>query len=376
MSKKRVHEIAKEQGLSSKELLEKLKAAGIDAKAAASSVEEARGAEGARPWCAARVRELQRRLRRSVVRRFRATAKRRGCGHGRPDSARALIAGCGGARLVSARSRTRASDGGCARASRRRNQRAGRAGAGRIRSRWLGRCGRRRARASHARLAHRRAHAGRRRAGRTPARGDRLSGLSSPAGRPVQPASAPPTPRTPPARHLRRDDRSDRHSRDGGHRPDSRELWLDRQGRRRVPRRGGARGDQEADVAGRDGDAHADALRRRDPGARRRVRQADRDRPRGRRRRGRAGVRGRRGGPDRTPARGHDHGPRRPRQDLAARRDPRDRGRRRRGRRHHPAHRRLPGAPRRQRDHLPRHARPRGVHRDARARRAASPTWR
>jgi translation initiation factor IF-2 len=41
MSKKRVHEIAKEQGLSSKELLEKLKAAGIEAKAAASSVEEA-----------------------------------------------------------------------------------------------------------------------------------------------------------------------------------------------------------------------------------------------------------------------------------------------------------------------------------------------
>jgi translation initiation factor IF-2 len=41
MSKKRVHEIAKEQGLSSKELLEKLHAAGIDAKAAASSVEEA-----------------------------------------------------------------------------------------------------------------------------------------------------------------------------------------------------------------------------------------------------------------------------------------------------------------------------------------------
>jgi translation initiation factor IF-2 len=41
MTKKRVHEIAKEQGLSSKELLEKLKAAGIEAKAAASSVEEA-----------------------------------------------------------------------------------------------------------------------------------------------------------------------------------------------------------------------------------------------------------------------------------------------------------------------------------------------
>jgi translation initiation factor IF-2 len=40
MSKRRVHEIAKEHGLSSKELLEKLKAAGVEAKAAASSVEE------------------------------------------------------------------------------------------------------------------------------------------------------------------------------------------------------------------------------------------------------------------------------------------------------------------------------------------------
>jgi translation initiation factor IF-2 len=41
MSKKRVHEIAKEQGVSSKDLLEKLSAAGVQAKAAASSVEEA-----------------------------------------------------------------------------------------------------------------------------------------------------------------------------------------------------------------------------------------------------------------------------------------------------------------------------------------------
>jgi len=41
MSKKRVHVIAKEQGLSSKELLERLKAAGVEAKAAASSVDEA-----------------------------------------------------------------------------------------------------------------------------------------------------------------------------------------------------------------------------------------------------------------------------------------------------------------------------------------------
>ncbi len=41
MSKKRVHEIAKEQGITSKELLERLAAAGVAAKAAASSVEEA-----------------------------------------------------------------------------------------------------------------------------------------------------------------------------------------------------------------------------------------------------------------------------------------------------------------------------------------------
>jgi translation initiation factor IF-2 len=41
MSKRRVYEIAKERGISSKELLEKLKAAGVQAKAASSSVEEA-----------------------------------------------------------------------------------------------------------------------------------------------------------------------------------------------------------------------------------------------------------------------------------------------------------------------------------------------
>jgi translation initiation factor IF-2 len=41
MSKRRVHEIAKERGLSSKELLEQLQAAGVQAKTASSSVEEA-----------------------------------------------------------------------------------------------------------------------------------------------------------------------------------------------------------------------------------------------------------------------------------------------------------------------------------------------
>ena len=40
MSKKRIHEIAKQQGVSSKELLAKLRAAGVEAKTASSSVEE------------------------------------------------------------------------------------------------------------------------------------------------------------------------------------------------------------------------------------------------------------------------------------------------------------------------------------------------
>src|SRR3954447_24427299 len=40
MAKKRIHEIAKEQGLSSKDVLDKLQAAGLDVKAAASTVEE------------------------------------------------------------------------------------------------------------------------------------------------------------------------------------------------------------------------------------------------------------------------------------------------------------------------------------------------
>src|SRR3954451_19055794 len=41
MAKKRVYEIAKEKGVSSKELLAALQAAGVDVKAAASTIEEA-----------------------------------------------------------------------------------------------------------------------------------------------------------------------------------------------------------------------------------------------------------------------------------------------------------------------------------------------
>ena len=65
----------------------------------------------------------------------------------------------------------------------------------------------------------------------------------------------------------------------------------------------------------------------------------------------------------------HRHGPRRPRQDDAARRDPRDEGRRARSRRHHAAHRRVLGRRQRPPRRVPRHAGPRSVHDDARPRR-------
>ena len=115
--------------------------------------------------------------------------------------------------------------------------------------------------------------------------------------RPVQPAAAPPAPRPPPPRRLRRRGRvasvadRGRRARRG---PD--QLRLDGQGRGRVPRRAGARDHEEADGAGRDEDADPDAVGRVDPGAGVRARQGGRDRPlRGRDGR-RAGLRRRRGG--------------------------------------------------------------------------------
>ena len=123
---------------------------------------------------------------------------------------------------------------------------------------------------------------------------------------------------------------------------------------------------QDHDGARRDGHDHPVAQRRVGAADRRRGRARGRDQARRRRRLGAGGVRGLRGGSRGAPAGRHDHGPRRPRQDDAARRDPRDVGRRHRGRRDHAAHRCLPGRPRRPQDHVPRHAGPRGVHRDAR----------
>ena len=64
MTKKRVHEIAKEQGMSSADVLTKLRAAGIDVTAAASTVDEAEalralGGNGAAPAKPAAARPAQ-----------------------------------------------------------------------------------------------------------------------------------------------------------------------------------------------------------------------------------------------------------------------------------------------------------------------------
>ena len=69
-------------------------------------------------------------------------------------------------------------------------------------------------------------------------------------------------------------------------------------------------------------------------------------------------------------ARGDGDGPRRSRQDFAARLHPHHQGGGGRGRRHYAAHRRLSRRDAARRHHLPRYAGPRGVHRHACARRA------
>ena len=110
-----------------------------------------------------------------------------------------------------------------------------------------------------------------------------------PAAVPEPPAAA--TRRPAPARHLRRARRAGRLLAQARRHPA--QLRVDGQGRVGVPRCRRAGDHQEADEPRRDGDAHADAVRRRDPGHRRRVRQGDRDRHGGRGRQRGPDVRGR-----------------------------------------------------------------------------------
>ena len=106
-----------------------------------------------------------------------------------------------------------------------------------------------------------------------------------------EPSAAPSRWPSPPW-HVRRARRAGHQRAQGRRHP--RQLRVDRQGRRGVPGRARAGGHQEVDGPRRDGHADADAQRRRHPGARRRVRQADRDRHGRRGRQRRPDVRGRR----------------------------------------------------------------------------------
>ena len=88
MAKKRVHEIAKERGMPSKEVIAKLQAAGFDVKAAASSVDEAdvkRAFDGARPPSEAASRQRRRRRRASPRPTAAAGDGQKAPGAGRPE---------------------------------------------------------------------------------------------------------------------------------------------------------------------------------------------------------------------------------------------------------------------------------------------------
>ena len=141
-------------------------------------------------------------------------------------------------------------------------------------------------------------------------------------------------PRADQERHLRDDQPADRPR----HRVAGRRRARLRGGRgRRVPERHGTDGEGDGAVA----EATKEVLYEEDDAVAAPAARPDRDR----------------------------HGPRRPRQDEPARRHPDDRGRGRRARWHHPAHRRQRGHPGRQARRVPRHAGSRGVHGHARPRR-------
>ena len=208
MSKKRVHEIAKEHGLSSKELLERLQAAGVAAKAAASSVEEADALRVLADNGAAATRN---RHSHEAGAGGRTTGKRstRRRPRLRPRLHKALPPIKPPRPTAPSPAKSPASAAPTQAAARWCHCENPDAAAGHSR---------RRACTSHARLAHRRAHTGKQQRRRAPARRDRLSSFTPPAGRPGQPACAPSPARAQAQRHLRRDDRPDRHDRDGGHR--------------------------------------------------------------------------------------------------------------------------------------------------------------
>ena len=300
MAKKRVHELAKQYDMPTSEVIKRLNASGLEVKAAATAVDEklADAALTGKPKPKAAANGAAEKPAAQPVLQQRA-----GFGHGTARAPRAENLAPKTPPKPKAKPKP---EPGAATAPAERSAPAHAfLAAGRARSGH----GRRRPPRRH-RLPGR-ASRSRRRSRRRPGGG--------PGGGPPEPPAAPS--RWPaPSRHLRGARRAGRRVPEGRRHPG--QLRLDGQGRRRVPRHRRPGGHQEADEPRRDGDAHADAVRRRDPGHRRRVREGDRDRHGGRGRQRRPDVRRRRRGSRAALAGDHDHGSRRPRQDLAAGRDP------------------------------------------------------
>ena len=268
MSKKRVHEIAKEQGLSSKELLVRLKAAGVEVKAAASSIDET---------VALQAFSFQRHHRQWRARggpakgfdRDRCAACRRRGGQG--DRTRRLgyviCAGRSSSFRFAYRSSPRRHSG--SHPLQRSCGRSGRPLGSKLRCRVgllaPSRCrGRRRAGAAHARLAHGRARARRRRAG-----GRRRVVIDSQASRRQQGGPANQPQRRPAGAGAGAATYDETIAPIDTAAMEATDLIRVNSGSTvkdiaEYLGVAGAGGDQEADDARRDGDAHPDALRRRD----------------------------------------------------------------------------------------------------------------
>ena len=221
MAKKRVHEIAKERGISSKEVLAILQKAGLDVKAAASSVDEG---------------DVQRAFSNGADAAKADDGAANGAGAAEGGGRRRPEAEAGPAeRAAAARRRAEAGSGpgvGTGRAARAASPAPPRSG----RRRW-------------------------RRWRTPPARRDRLAGISPPAGRPTGPAAAAPPRTRAQAPHALGRARPHGGARAAGRGAgDADQLRRHRQGGRRVARPRRTRGDQEADGARRDGHAHPDAV--------------------------------------------------------------------------------------------------------------------
>ena len=307
---KRVHEIAKERGLATKDVIERLKAAGVNVKSASSSVDEdaavrVLGNGGAPRAASSRQSATGGRDGASREKSARQAAPRKAAG----ETARAAGSKSAAPRAT-ASERTpsersapsaAASEHAPARASGEDSPRAAGGGGQTVSSEgqtagaderpgrergWSAAFGRRwreRPQATHPRLFAGRACAWRGRR-QTPGR-DRFTSFAPRTRRrrstAIEPAPSAPAPRATAPRRLRRRGRIPSLVPYRGRRAgrDSGQLGVDGQGRRRVSRCLLCGDHQAADGAGGDEDAHPDALRRGNRRARREAREDSRHRP-------------------------------------------------------------------------------------------------